>query len=317
MKKNDSYYFIVNGNAGSGKKKNIWYSVLKPELIRRGVYFRAYECSYPGHGSELAAQILAEHDGAVTLVVVGGDGTFNEVLNGITDFERVTIGFIPAGSANDLGFGLGISKDPLYALQRILSGGKIFPMDIGKTTCEGGGKTRYFAISSGVGLDAEACNHSNGKRLKALLNRIHLGKMIYLLNTVRLVLVHPASEAKLIFSGEDGELIERRVHRLFFIAGMNQPYEGGHIAMAPAASASDGSLSFAMAHDLTNLQALFCLFLLALHLHERIPYYEVVDARSCHIMLKDHARVHTDGESLGRQWDITIECLEKKLKLIL
>lgn len=314
---NRKYYFIVNGNAGVGRKKSIWKNVLKPELIRRGVYYHDYECSYPGHATKIAEQILSEHTGELMLVVVGGDGTFNEVLNGISDFSRVTLSYIPAGSANDLGYALGISSDPLCALRRILDGGRLYRMDIGKTIFHRDKTSRYFAISSGVGLDAEACRHSGEGRLKALLNRIHLGKLIYMLNTVRLVLSYPVTDGKLIFVNEKGELTERRVRRLFFLAGMNQPYEGGHLAMAADAKSNDGKLSFAMAHDLSNVQALFSLALLALKLHEHIPGYEVVDARACHIMLKDNLEVHTDGETFGGQWDITIECLPKKLQLLL
>lgn len=317
MNKNDAYYFIVNGNAGAGRKKSVWKHVLKPELIRRGVYFHQYECSYHGHGTKIAAQIMKEHPGELTIVVVGGDGTFNEVLNGITDFTRVRVSYIPAGSANDLGYALGIPTDPLRALSHILDHGRIYQMDIGKTTFHRDGASRYFAISSGIGLDAETCRHSVGGWLKAVFNRIHLGKLIYMLNTIRLVFTYRATEGKLIFAGENGELTERRVHRLYFIAGMNQPYEGGHLAMAAGAKSDDGRLSFAMAHDLSNAKAFFSLALLALKLHERIPGYEVVDARACHIMLKDNKEVHTDGETFGGQWDVTIECLPKKLQFLL
>ena len=316
MKSDETYYFIVNGNAGVGRKKSIWKHLLKPELIRRGVHYHAYECSCPGHATTLAEQILSEHVGNIRLIVVGGDGTFNEVLNGITDFTRVTLSYIPAGSANDLGYSLGISADPLQALRRILDGGRIYQMDIGKTTFHRDETSRYFAISSGIGLDAEACSHAGG-RLKAFLNRIHLGKLIYMLNTVRLVLTYPATDGKLIFVNKNGDLLERKVHRFFFLAGMNQPYEGGHLAMAAGAKSDDGKFSFAMAHDLSNGKALFALALLALKMHDRIRGYEVVDACACHVMLKDNLEVHTDGETFGRQWDITIECVPKKLQLLL
>lgn len=316
MEKNKTYYFIVNGKAGAGRKKNIWKHVLKPELIRRGVYFHQYECSYPGHGTKIVAQIMAEHSGELTLVVVGGDGTFNEVLNGITDFSRVTLSYIPAGSANDLGYALGISGDPLRVLKKILDGGRIYQMDIGKTTFHRDESARYFAISSGIGLDAEACRGAKG-RLKEVLNRLHLGKLIYMLNTIHLVLAYPATEGKLVFFDKKGKPTERRVHRLFFLAGMNQPYEGGHIQMARGARSDDGKLSFAMAHDLSNVKALFSLALLALRQQKHITGYEVVEARACHIMLKDNFEVHTDGETFGGQWDVTMECLPKKLQMLL
>lgn len=87
--------------------------------------------------------------------------------------------------------------------------------------------------------------------------------------------------------------------------------------MAADAKSNDGRLSFALAQDLSNVQALFSLVLLVLRQHERIPGYEVVEARACHIMLKDNLEVHTDGETFGGQWDITIECLPKKLQMLL
>lgn len=314
MKSDETYFFIVNSNAGVGRKKNIWKHVLKPELIRRGVHYHRYECSYPGHGSKIVAQILSEHEGILSLVVVGGDGTFNEVLNGITDFTRVTLSYIPAGSANDLGYALGIATDPMRALARILDEGRLYQMDIGKTTFHRDGTTRYFAISSGIGLDAEACV-SDLRRLKAFLNRIHLGKLIYMLNTIRKVLTYRPTEGKLIFVDKNGDTQERKIHRLFFVAGMNQPYEGGHLPMAAHARSDDGALSFAMAHDLSNVKALLCLAILACRQQDRIPGYEVIDARACHIMIKDNLEVHTDGETFGGQWDITMECLPKTLQL--
>lgn len=317
MSRDKTYYFIVNAAAGKGKAKNIWKSVLKPELIRRGVHYRASLCTHAGHATSLASQVLTEQSGEVTLVVVGGDGTFNEVLNGITDFGRVTVGFIPTGSANDLGYALGIPGDPLQALRRVLRCRRIAGMDIGRTTFHRDGSCRYFAISSGIGLDAEACRYSHGGRVKSVLNLLHLGMLIYLVNTVRLVFGQPLGLAKLVFTDGRGRERIMKVRELYFLAGMNQPNEGGHLLMAPAARAWDGKLSFAMAYGLGRMQALFSLALLALRMHEHIPGYEVVSARKCHIMLSDNLEVHTDGENFGRHWDITIECLPKKLQVIL
>lgn len=317
MSEEKTYYFIVNSMAGTGRAKNIWQGILKPELIRRGVHYRVYLCTYAGHATVLAKRVLAEHTGEVTLVVVGGDGTFNEVLNGITDFGRVTFGFIPAGSANDLGYALGISPEPLTALHRLLRCERIACIDIGRTTFHRDGSCRYFAISSGIGLDAEACRYSHGGRVKNFLNRMHLGMLIYLLNTVRLVFGQPLGVARLVFADGRGREKVYKVRGLYFLAGMNQPNEGGHLMMAPHADARDGKLSFAMAHGLGRFQALLSLALLVMQWHNRIPGYEVVNARKCHIMLADNLEVHTDGETFGGHWDITMECLPKKLQIIL
>jgi YegS/Rv2252/BmrU family lipid kinase len=316
MNRNEKYFFIVNHSAGTGRKKDIWKRVLKPELIRRGIHFQAFTCDRPGHAKELASQIMQEHNGTVTIVVVGGDGTFNETLNGITDFSRVRLGFIPAGSANDLGYALGISTNPVQALTSMLEGRKILQMDLGKTTIHADGSVHYFAISSGIGLDAQVCSNSRGGALKAALNRMHLGKLIYFINAVRIVFSQPLTTAKLIFTDSSGEEHAQILHSLYFFAGMNQPNEGGHLIMARDADPDDGALSFSMASGLTRPQALISLGMLALRLHYRIPGYQVVNARTCHVMLKEPLEVHTDGETFGPQWDVTIECLPRQLTMI-
>jgi YegS/Rv2252/BmrU family lipid kinase len=317
MNRNEKYYFIVNRSAGTGRKKDIWKKVLKPELLRRGVHFQAFVCDHPGHAGELAAQILKEQEGTVTLVVVGGDGTFNETLNGITDFSRVQLGFIPAGSANDLGYALGIPKDPLEALRTILKGAKTMRLDLGKTTLHEDGSVHYFAISSGIGLDAQVCSNSRGGALKTFLNRMHLGKLIYLINTLRIVFSQPLTTAKLCFTDSRGEEHDQILHGLYFLAGMNLPNEGGHLIMAENADPCDGMLSFAMASGLTRPRALVSLGMLVLRLQSRVPGYQVVDARSCHVMLKERLETHTDGETFGPCWDVTIECIPKSLQMIL
>ena len=317
MSRDKTYYFIVNLTAGTGRAREVWKRVLKPELIRQGVHYRAFPCTHAGHATALARQVLSEQSGEITLVVVGGDGTFNEVLNGITDFDRVTMGFIPTGSANDLGYALGIPADPLLALRRVLRCRRIADMDIGRTVFHRDGSCRYFAISSGNGLDAVASRCSRSCMVKNVLNFMRLGMFVYVVHTVCLVFGQPLGLAKLVFTDGRGRERVVKVRGLYFLAGMNQPNEGGHLLMAPAASARDGKLSFAMAYGLGRVQALFSLALLALRRHECIPGYEVVNARGCHIMLADNLEVHTDGETFGRHWDITIECLPKKLQIIL
>ena len=122
MSRNETYYFIVNGKAGVGRKKSIWKYVIKPELIRRGVFFHQYECSYPGHGTKIAAQIMTEHPGEVTLVVVGGDGTFNEVVNGIYDLDNCAVAPVPIGSGNDFIRSFHTKKEDFLNIDKLLKG---------------------------------------------------------------------------------------------------------------------------------------------------------------------------------------------------
>ena len=100
----------------------------------------------------------------VYLLVVGGDGTINEVLNGITDFDKVRFGVIPTGSGNDFGRNLKLPKTPKESLREICAcirkdqrGEALYRIDLGQVSWEGCEKPRIFGISSGLGLDALVC----------------------------------------------------------------------------------------------------------------------------------------------------------------
>ena len=83
---------IVNNGAGTGSAVQVWKET-KEYLLEKNIVYTAYLTRYEKHAARLARQICERHkEGPVYLLVVGGDGTINEVLNGITDFSRVRLG---------------------------------------------------------------------------------------------------------------------------------------------------------------------------------------------------------------------------------
>lgn len=180
-------YFIVNEKSKSGNAKQIWKEI--EEVLKvRNVSYQAFVSEYRGHAGKLAAEICAMDDNDICLVAVGGDGTANEVINGITDFEKVRFGVIPTGSGNDLARGLLLSKDPKNGAIHILNAMKksredTWCMDLGEVNF--GEEKRLFAISAGIGLDALVCKKALKSTIKDILNKIRLGKLTYLVLTVQ------------------------------------------------------------------------------------------------------------------------------------
>ena len=122
-------YFIVNEKSKSGNAKQIWKDI--EEVLKvRNVSYQVFVSEYRGHAGKLAGEICAMDDDDICLVAVGGDGTANEMINGIIDFEKVRFGVIPTGSGNDLARGLALSKDPKNGIVHILNAmKKIYHLD--------------------------------------------------------------------------------------------------------------------------------------------------------------------------------------------
>lgn len=112
-------HFIVNKKSQSGSGARIW-TMLQSYLRKEKIEYRQWTTDYPGHGTRIARRICENLQEEVTIVVVGGDGTANEVINGICNFEYARFGVIPTGSGNDLARGLGIVGSPLENLKHMI-----------------------------------------------------------------------------------------------------------------------------------------------------------------------------------------------------
>ena len=135
------YHIIINPASRSGKGKKIWKEQIKPALLRDNVSFRPYFSEKAGDVAVIASQILSEAtEFPVPLIILGGDGTVNEALHGLSDPSKVTLGYIPTGSSNDLARDLNIPTEPTAALELILHSGSVHSMDLGTVTYSDGEK---------------------------------------------------------------------------------------------------------------------------------------------------------------------------------
>ena len=309
------YYFIVNLTSRTGKAAKIWHQ-LKVELDQREVAYKAYVSEYPGHATRLAKMICNKADDDIRLIVVGGDGTANEVINGMEHFERVTFGYIPSGSGNDLGRGLGISaKAPLEVLQSILDAEQEQYMDLGIVSWadeQGIRQNRRYAISAGIGFDALVCEMALHAKLKTFLNSIGLGKLVYLILTIKSMHALQVQDAYIEF--EEGDSYDLK--DMIFAAAMNQPYEGGGVPMAPDAKNNDGLLSVIFAEDIPKKKMPRMLFRLLLKKHNRIHGLHLKDTKGVSIHSDTPLVVHADGEFCGYHTDIRFEVEQGKLRIL-
>ena len=147
------YYFIVNPGSRSGNGKIVWKQVeaiLEQEQVEYRVFFTAYRY----HATKLSKEITSRGE-KLTLVTVGGDGTVNEVIDGIQDFSRVTFAYIPTCSSNAFARSLQLACNPQIARMHILHSSCFRKIDLGLMSY--GTRTLRFAGSCGCGFDASVC----------------------------------------------------------------------------------------------------------------------------------------------------------------
>ena len=182
------YYFIVNPHSRSGQGAQLWRR-LEMELKKSTVEYQVNLTERPGHARELAARLTTgQPDGASSqvIVAVGGDGTLNEVLDGLHVSSQVTLGYIPTGSGNDFARSMRLPKTPQRALQRILHPRYFRFLDYGVLSCDVCNiNHRRFIVSSGIGFDAAVCQRLGVSALKRFLCRIHISKHSYVVIEIR------------------------------------------------------------------------------------------------------------------------------------
>lgn len=304
------YYFIVNTKSRTGKAEQIWQQV-KEELGRQQVDYEAYITEYKGHATELAAMITAKDTPLIPLVVVGGDGTANEVLNGICDFNKVEMGFIPTGSGNDLGRGLGLKGDAVAHLNRILHPTQVAQIDLGSVSWNQGEEQRIFAISSGIGLDADVCKQALTTKLKNVLNAIGLGNLTYVLLTIKTLFAMETTTANVVLDSGKTFAMEKMICTV----AMNLRCEGGGVPMAPQAVSTDGELSFCCISGIPKWRTFLCLPRLVAAKHEKLKGFDVINCKSMDITIKKKMIVHADGEYCGDRDVLHFSCLPGVLKV--
>lgn len=314
------YYIILNPASKSGQGIELWKK-LEPILIRRKVSYQLLLSEYAGHVAKLTAGLLSQHASAsspLQLILLGGDGTLNEALQGVSDFSLVNIGYIPTGSSNDFARDLDLPHEPEAILERILANAQtqsIRLLDIGVLDYDINNQTkrRFFAVSSGIGFDAAVCQEALASRMKNILNRLHLGKLTY--TGIALKQLIKAKRVSCDLTLDD----RTRLHfdRFLLIASMLHQYEGGGFKFCPGADASDGIFDICCGGQISKPRILIALPTAYKGEHFRFRGIDRYSAEKIEIRTSSPLWVHTDGEVPAKTCHLQIFCMKQQLRMLI
>lgn len=294
------YLFIVNKTAGSGRAGTTW-PTLAEYLNQKNIDYLIYETNYPGHEYQLIQNLLKNNTvEGKTIVVVGGDGTLHQTLNGLHDapqHEMIPLGYIPCGSGNDFARGAKIAKNPLKALKNLLQAKKVTTLDVGfyRNTLHPQADDGSFTNNIGIGFDATIVDLSNISRLKKFLNKYHLGSLVYVIILFKAYFVQPPFPVTITTENETHSF-----KRAFLVTTTNNPFFGGGVSIVPTASMTDGKLDLVLIEKLPAFPflLLFILMLLPPHLHTKFSCVKQFRAEKLTISSPTKQHIQADGESL-------------------
>lgn len=279
---------IVNPAAGAGKTARKWPQIMG-YLKNIGLRFEHDLTEAPGHASELAKS--AAEKGYELVVSVGGDGTINEIVNGLHDagsIGDVMLGIIGTGTGGDYIRTIGIPRHHEAACQRLLNPRKLI-VDLGvvEYTSNGQMVERLFVNFAGMGFDAEVVKATT-QRFKAL------GSVAsYLMGLLSTFLFYQNREVSLEL---DGEKDNRRVCAVMM---SNGKYGGGSMLVAPQADPMDGFLDVLIIGDLSKPDLLWSLPRIYRGTHLTHPKVTLKRAKEIYIRPRHPISLQADGELLG------------------
>lgn len=235
-------------------------------LRARGIDYQLFGLEYP-----------RSMEGFTDVLILGGDGTINHVLNSFPDL-CLPVGLLPGGTANDLAVELEESLDLQHCLDTAVSG-RTCRLDAGR--CNG----RIFMNCLGVGFDGEVADEIT--RVKWLR-----GYMRYMYTVVRKIFQY---RSRVMHTAWDGGQYQ---YKALTIMAANSQYSGGGFRVAPMARVNDGKLHMVVVDDIPLWKRLLYLPRFRKGTHEGLPFIRTAAFQRMQIRLDGPMLAHMDGETL-------------------
>ena len=276
---------IVNSRS---KKSLIELDKIEQVLQEKKLPYKVLKTSKNKNANSLMNEVRGNE-----LIVIGGDGTINEVIN---NYHGKEIIYLAYGSGNDLARSIKFKKD--IKISRLLDSKKFIEYDVGVVN------DRKFCSGFDIGFNADIIKRANGSKLKK-----YIGKYIYLLQGVIGILMLKKYKAKI--SWDSGEIT---TDKLYLLNAMIQPYEGGGIKFAPNATGQDGKLHIMIMENMSLATFVYNYLCLLLKKHNKMR--KVKQITTDRLAIKTNQKYfQIDGELINNTEQLNVGCISKFYKL--
>ncbi|MFD1319382.1 diacylglycerol/lipid kinase family protein [Loigolactobacillus zhaoyuanensis] len=295
------FYVIINNFAGGGRTRQTWLEIAT-SLRQRNIDYTANFTQAPGHATELAHDLALKYNSPTAtppiLLVLGGDGTLHEALNGLqqVDHNTVPLAYIPCGSGNDFARGAGITTDPQKALQQILVAKRPLILDVGRCDDRQTQTTSYFSNNIGIGFDANVVHITNRSVTKKYLNKYHAGSLAYLFSLVKAFFSQKPFPVTVTTNGK-----QYQFKRGFVVTTTNHPYFGGGVPLLASASVYSHHLDLVIMERVNVFYFILLFALMFRQLHTKLPPVHHFHTKELRIKTTTPEYGQADGEDLDKR----------------
>jgi YegS/Rv2252/BmrU family lipid kinase len=279
---------ILNPTAGNLETVRDWQE--RVESIARRCPIRI--TSHPGDAEALAKR--AAEDGFARIVAAGGDGTVNQVANGIAG-SNCSLGILPMGTVNVFAMELGLPSDDLALCWDVIEAGNIRLVDLPSAN------QKYFVQLGGIGLDAQAVKETS------LAFKRSLGPLSYLISAAQIAARQPP---KLLIRSENASAQEGS----FVLVGNGRLY-GGPFPFFKQAVIDDGLLDVVVFKRLGYLEIIKYLHDVVFSSDIRVPEIEYFQTRRLSVTSEQDVPVELDGELAGN-CPVEFQMHEKAIRVL-
>ncbi len=277
---------------------------LTDNLSKVNIDYQICETQKPGHASEIASELPQDID---VLVAVGGDGTLNEIINGIDPQRNLVLGLIPAGSGNDFALNLGLSRDPEDSLNVLFNSEVVCKnIDIGAveiSNANGDISRKRFINSLGIGFDSKiAYLYNKNHFLTGLSGYLFAG--LRALFDFRYINMDISTEQE-NFSGDK-----------LLLTVSNGKTSGGGFYLTPAAKINDKMLDYCAVDPVSRFKLLRSFYSAINKNIESNREVRLGNLKNGRIKLGIPYYIHTDGEPVAKVTELKITMIHSNLNFI-
>ncbi len=306
------YQFIVNPSAGNGRGYHVWKR-LERQLDNDSQEYQVFFTENQGDAARLARDLTSEKNDPKVLVVVGGEGTYNEVLNGISFRGLLTLGYVPAGFRNALSKGFQSFGTVSRQAKRILHPKYYRLLDYGVLTFgEEEIVSRRFAGRCGIGLDAAICHNLLCSRMRRPMCRLRMAHILnFALGLKQLILAKTAKGYILLDGTKKVEF-----NHIYFISFMIRREDKKKRKKKGYEENDDGRMTVYVGNSAGKRRMVWILMDVLIGIHRRERGVRIFECSEASIHLSRPLAVHVDGESCYCQQDLEVRCIPKRIRMI-